>query len=866
MTRARSRILSRSVWTAFAALLLATAAQAQPGLQPTFANPRLFSLTPSGGKIGSTVEVTWTGFDAENAEKLVFSHPGIKAEAVQPPPPPPPDPKQPPPPAAAKPQVTKFKVTIGADVPVGIYDVRLVNTWGVSNPRAFVVGDLNEVLEKEPNNDVPEAQRVEMNTTINGNMAAPTDVDYYVFAGKKGQRVLAVCLATSIDSRLDPVVEIYNANGKMLAQNRAYSHSDALADCTLPDDGDYYVRLYQFTHTAGNAEFFYRLSITTAPWIDVVYPPMIEPGKSAQVTVYGRNLPDGKPDPAAVVGGVTLEKITATVSAPGDPAAVNSLRYSGRLAASAHGLTGFEYRVRNAAGFSNPFQMSYAAAPVVLDAGNNDSADTPQAIKVPCEIAGQIEKKRDRDWYAFDAKKGDVFRIECYSDRIGAPNDMYMVLRNMANKQDQEVDDNPEVIQNMKFYAESRDPPPIRLAVPADGKYQLLVGSRTGDTQAGVRHYYRVRITPEQPDFHLVALGPSSYRPDTCCVPQGGSQNYSIFAYREDGFTGDITLTVEGLPTGVTCPPQTISAGLKRALLVLTAADSAPIWTGEVKIKGTATINGKPVVREAQSGTLVWYVQPGQGIPTPCRLDRGVQLAVRDKAPWNLTATIDKAEYVPGDKAPVISVKLARLWPDFKQPLQIPPQQQQGQQQQPPLLPQGFQIPNLTLNPGKDDGQITLNIPNNIPPGTYNIVLTAGAQLPYNKDPMAKQKPNTIITFPSTPVALTILPKTVATVAVTNPTPNVKVGTQTDVVVKVTRQFDYQGEFKLQLVLPPNMQGLSSQEVTIPAGQDEAKVSIKIDAAATPGARNDLLVRTTATYKGKPLVQDSPKFNLNVTK
>ena len=65
----------------------------------------------------------------------------------------------------AQPPVTKFKVTIGADVPLGIHDVRLVNKWGVSNARAFVVGDLPEVLEKEPNNDVEQAQRIELNST-----------------------------------------------------------------------------------------------------------------------------------------------------------------------------------------------------------------------------------------------------------------------------------------------------------------------------------------------------------------------------------------------------------------------------------------------------------------------------------------------------------------------------------------------------------------------------------------------------------------------------------------------------------------------------------------------------------------------------
>jgi len=53
-------------------------------------------------------------------------------------------------------------VTIAPDTPLGLHDVRLVNKWGISNPRAFAVGDLPEVLEKEPNNDVNQAQRVEL--------------------------------------------------------------------------------------------------------------------------------------------------------------------------------------------------------------------------------------------------------------------------------------------------------------------------------------------------------------------------------------------------------------------------------------------------------------------------------------------------------------------------------------------------------------------------------------------------------------------------------------------------------------------------------------------------------------------------------
>src|SRR5205814_1057475 len=192
-----------------------------------------------------------------------------------------PDPKQPTPKPAP---IAKFKVTISADVPVGIYDARLIGQWGISNPRAFVVGDLAEVAEKEPNNDVEQAQRVEVNSTINGIINNPTDVDYYVFAGKKGQRIVVSCLASSIDSRLNPNLEIFDATGRKIGENRNYQGEDALLDVTATNDGDYFVRVSYFTHTQGSAEYFYRLSITTAPWIDAVYPPMIEPGKPAQVT------------------------------------------------------------------------------------------------------------------------------------------------------------------------------------------------------------------------------------------------------------------------------------------------------------------------------------------------------------------------------------------------------------------------------------------------------------------------------------------------------------------------------------------------------------------------------------------------------
>src|SRR5262249_22116310 len=151
------------------------------------------------------------------------------------------------------------------------------------------------------------------------------------------------------------------------------------------------------------------------------------------ITIYGRNLPGGQRDSAAVIDGRVLEKLTATVNVPNDPAALHRIEFRGHIPALGTGLAGFEYRVKNATGVSNPFLLTYAHAPVVLDNEKNDTAADAQEITLPCEIVGRVEKKRDRDWYAFNAKKGEVWNIELLSERLGAVSDMYFLLRSAAN-------------------------------------------------------------------------------------------------------------------------------------------------------------------------------------------------------------------------------------------------------------------------------------------------------------------------------------------------------------------------------------------------------------------------------------------------
>jgi hypothetical protein len=76
MSRTPLRTAVAAVLTSLAVAVGAPAQQLQgPGL-PT---PRLFLLTPPGGRAGTTVEVTLTGVDLEKAEGLLFDDAGFKS-------------------------------------------------------------------------------------------------------------------------------------------------------------------------------------------------------------------------------------------------------------------------------------------------------------------------------------------------------------------------------------------------------------------------------------------------------------------------------------------------------------------------------------------------------------------------------------------------------------------------------------------------------------------------------------------------------------------------------------------------------------------------------------------------------------------
>src|SRR6202040_3967286 len=135
----------------------------------------------------------------------------------------------------------------------------------------------------------------------------------------------------------------------------------------------------------------------------------------------------------------------------------------------------------------------------------------------------------------------------------------------------------------------------------------------------------------------------------------------------------------------------------------LAEPDAEP-WTGTIHVKGTATVRGEKLEREARPASITWPV-PQVNIPAVARLDRDLVLAVRDGTPYLLTATAEPTTVLAGEKVQV-RVKVEKRASDLKGPLQLavlnlPPQN---------LVTAPNLNQPLTVPADKDEAALTLDV------------------------------------------------------------------------------------------------------------------------------------------------------------
>jgi hypothetical protein len=615
------------------------------GLAAELPVARLDTIFPPGGQAGKEVPVAITGADLEEAKVLQFSSPGITAE----------------------PKDKGFVVKIAPDVRPGIYDVRAAGLFGLSNPRAFVVGDLPQTTKAKANSSVETALDLPIDSTIAGTATASA-ADYYKFKAKKGQRLFMECDAADIDSRMAPLLTVLDTAGHILET----SPHEGFLDFTAPADGSYLLKLHDIAF-GGGPEFLFRLTLTAGPHLDFVLPPCSPPGTKGKFTLYGRNLSGSTPANLTGHDGKPLEKLEVEIDVPSTVDA----HADGLSKPAAAAIDGFSYRLSSPHA-SNPVFIGFTREPIVAEHEPNNDPGHAQKLTPPCEVTGQFFPAGDADVYTFDAKKGEVWWIEVISQRLGLPtNPFVLIQRDTADVQEAYGADTN--LGGTRFSTTSNDPA-FRFEVKDDGAYRVSVRDLFGNARHDPRNVYRLAIRKESPDFRLltVAEAPPEKKDDRKAGPfatllrADGTIGIRVLAFRRDGFAGDIELHAEDLPPGVTCAPTTIPSGANEGVVLLTSCEKPQNWAGAIRIVGKAKIGDKEQTHQARGGAILWPVTDATTEAPHPRLARDIGFAVTaaDSSPVSVVAADDKRWEIPAGGKIEIPLKIARHG-EFKEGLKL---------------------------------------------------------------------------------------------------------------------------------------------------------------------------------------------------
>ena len=248
--------------------LLASAASA------VAAPPGLDSLYPAGGRAGTSVEIRVQGKGHEKAHLPAWcSDPSLRVEP------------------GSKPG--RYQVTLPADAAPGPRLLRFFNDEGSSPPRLFVVSDLPEQLEQEPNEN-PEDTRTQKPAgpmVCNGVLEKSGDVDTHRLSVQKGQRLVLELHGYGLASPMDPALRLLDARGVELALAHDTHNLDPYLEYTPSADGVLLAQVFAFAHPPaadvafkGSANHVYRLNVRHAG------PPPAAPPPPSDLTLPARVL------------------------------------------------------------------------------------------------------------------------------------------------------------------------------------------------------------------------------------------------------------------------------------------------------------------------------------------------------------------------------------------------------------------------------------------------------------------------------------------------------------------------------------------------------------------------------------------------
>jgi hypothetical protein len=359
-------------------------------------------------------------------------------------------------------------------------------------------------------------------------------------------------LADAVPGWFQATLALYDAEGKEVAFADDYRFDpDPVLLYEVPKDGVYTLEVHDSIYR-GREDFVYRVAVGEQPFITRSFPLGGRRGSKAIASIDGWNLSGKK------------------LSLP-TPFEAGTIR---------------ETVLRQKEQLSNPVTYVVDVLPESGDTEPNDTSQKAQPIELPLIVNGTVAKPGDVDVFQFNGKAGDHVVAEVLARRLGSPLDSLLRLTDASGRVLEWNDDQEDKESGLlTHHADSY----LRGRLPADGVYYIHLAD--AQRQGGEAYGYRLRLGPPRPDFTL-RLTPSSIN-----LRPGGTASVCVYAFRKDGFDGDIEVALKAAPPGFALSGGRIPRGRDRVRMTLTGPRVPPDKPVVLYVEGRAKIGGKMVSR-----------------------------------------------------------------------------------------------------------------------------------------------------------------------------------------------------------------------------------------------------------------------------
>lgn len=627
------------------------------------APPKINNISPLGARRGTATEVTINGGNLGANPQLIAPFAFTLAA-----------------PPATKSDAGNWRINLVVEpaTAIGVYPVRVKSDDGISNPFLFVVGQLPQVAEKEDNSTFETAQAITIPAVIEG-QSAGNDVDFFRFAGKKGQKIAVDAQCSRIGSGVDPTIRLTTASRAYVASadDSPGLLTDARLVAVLPEDTDYVVEISDSRYQGGGRAV-YRLLIGAVPMVDEVFPIGGRQGETVGFELRGGTLTDVRVTATTVKAstGSSLFNVRTTnqilgLAQPADP--VFDVESMGPIA------VGTLAEVREAV----------------------DPAAPPSRSAIPAALNGRIDPAGDEDSFVLAVTPGQRLHAEVQASEYGSSLDGVLQILGANGSVVATADDTniPVKTKQPNIPPNISPDPSLDFTVPS-GLTEVTVKLRDLEGRGGVGYPYRIVVAPANPSFEL------ELNESEISIPKGGSASVEVTVLRK-GYTGPITVSVPTPPPGVTVRPGTIAAGQLLGTFTLAAAPDAAFGTAHLRVMGEGQGG---IVREA-SKELV-FAQQGN-LPINSVTQTGLPAAPAAAPPVTLDTPATPIDVAHGFGT-AVTVKVTR------------PKGADAALAVTPLpLPPGLAVPAANIAEKAAEGKVPVNAALEAPLGTMTIALVA---------------------------------------------------------------------------------------------------------------------------------------------